>query len=170
MALKAFKQAFKGESGVEVRVVAYNENPQLSIIGDYMQAKDLNDAVLYKVIERINEIQNTSQGGNSDVRMMDQAVSDIRKDMKGHSDTTYALLHIGDGDPGADIASKIRTIYDDPVNGKIRFANLAAGPQAQDMYDKYQPYSFWARDLSELGAKWAEIVETTFKKSRQGAR
>src|ERR1035437_4033579 len=50
MALKAFKQAFKNESGVEVRVVAYNENPQLSIIGNYMQVKDVSDAVLYKVI------------------------------------------------------------------------------------------------------------------------
>ena len=170
MALKAFKQAFKNEPGVEVRVVAYNENPQRSIIGNYMQVKDISDAVLYKVIERINEIQNTDRGDNSAERMMTQAVEDIRKDMKGHSDTTYALLHIGDGDPGADIAPKIRAIYDDPTNAKIRFANLAAGPQAQDMYDKYQPYSFWARELSELGMRWAEIVETTFKKAWRGSR
>jgi hypothetical protein len=38
------------------------------------------------------------------------------------------------------------------------------------MYDKYQPYSFWARELSELGMKWAEIVETTFKKTWRGAQ
>ena len=170
MALKAFKQAFKNEPGVEVRVVAYNENPQRSIIGNYMQVKDISDAVLYKVIERINEIQNADRGDNSAERMMTQAVEDIRKDMKGHSDTTYALLHIGDGDPGANIAPKIRAIYDDPTNAKIRFANLAAGPQAQDMYDKYQPYSFWARELSELGMRWAEIVETTFKKAWRGSR
>ena len=170
MALKAFKQAFKNEPGVEVRVVAYNENPQLPIIGNYMQVKDLSDAVLYKAIERINEIQNTCYGSNCDLRMMNQAVQDIRDDMRAHSDTTYALLHIGDGDPGADIASEIRALYDDPTNGKIRFANLAAGPKAQDMYDKYQPYSFWARELSELGMKWAEIVETTFKKTWRGSR
>lgn len=170
MALKAFRLAFKNEPGVEVRVVAYNENPQLSIIGNYMQVKDLSDAVLYKVVERINEIQNTCNGVNCDVRMMNKAVSDIRDDMRGHSDTTYALLHIGDGDPGADIAPKIRAIYDDPTNAKIRFANLAAGPRARDMYDKYQPYSFWARELSELGMKWAEIVETTFKKTWRGSR
>lgn len=170
MALKAFKQAFKNEPGVEVRVVAYNGNPQLSIIGGYMQVKDLSDAVLYKAVERIREIQNSCQGSNCGVRMMDEAVQDIRENMKGHPDTTYALLHIGDGDPGADIASDIRAIYDDPGNARIRFANLAAGPEAQDMYDKYQPYSFWARELPELGMKWAEIVESTFKKSRRGTR
>jgi hypothetical protein len=135
-----------------------------------MQVKDLSDAILYKVVERINEIQNTCQGDNCDVRMMNKAVEDIRDDMRGHPDTSYALLHIGDGDPGANIASKIRAIYDAPTNAKIRFANLAAGPGAQDMYDKYQPYSFWAQELSELGMKWAEIVETTFKKAWRGSR
>ncbi len=170
MALKAFKLAFKNEPGVEVRVVAYNENPQMPIIGNYMQVKDLSDAILYKVVERINEIQHTCNGDNCDVRMMNKAVDDIRDDMRGHPDTSYSLLHIGDGDPGANIASKIRAIYDDPTNAKIRFANLAAGPEAQDMYDKYQPYSFWAQELSELGMKWAEIVETTFKKAWRGSR
>ncbi len=169
MALKAFKLAFKNGPGVEVRVVAYNENPQLPIIGDYMPVKDLSDAVLYTAMARIMGIQEACAGNNCGVRMLDQAVADIRGDMKSHPDTTYALLHVGDGDPGADIATEIRAIYDDPANAKIRFASLATGRDGRDMYEKYKPYSFWARELSDLGARWAEIVEATFKKARRGA-
>jgi hypothetical protein len=85
--------------------------------------------------------------------------------MKSHPDTSYALLHIGDGDPGAHIASQISAIYADPSNAHIRFANLAAGPGAEKMHVDYRPHSFWAQDIAGLGTAWAEIVEAVFKKA-----
>ncbi|HAM37012.1 MAG TPA: hypothetical protein DCP85_13915 [Elusimicrobia bacterium] len=163
LGLKVMARAFKNQPGVEVRVSAYHALANVPLLA-YTQARLLTDAVIFNLIKDIDGAQRGL--GTADIETMRAVAEDIHRDMKMHPDTNYAVLHIGDGNPdNPNVASAIAAIYEDPANAKIRFGNLAAGPDAEKMFIDYRPHSFWAKSLAELGAVWAEMFEAVFKKA-----
>lgn len=163
LGLKALALAAKNRQGIEVRVVGYNTFPPLLIL-PYTQAARLTDAIILRVIEAVDAHKD---GVTADVETLRFVLEEIREDMKGNPDTDYAVLHIGDGNPDDNtdaVASAVSAIYKDPANAAVRIGNLAAGPGAGKMYADYKPHSAWAKDLTELGTAWAELIESTFRK------
>lgn len=167
LGLKALQKAFKNQQGIEVRVVGYNGTANIPLLA-YSQAKDITDAVIHQLIKTIDKKKG---GATADIKTMQLVAADIREDMRRRPDTTYAVLHMGDGNPeNNEVAEEVTEIYQNAANAKIRFGNLAAGPGAGKMYEDYKPHSFLAEQVQDLGIAWARMIEAVFKKSWSGNR